>query len=71
MQHKPSCCECGKPYDQRTFVTQGEECDFYPAYWTDAGILCGPACSTAHIIRRIADGTYVGKPTQPHVNIYR
>lgn len=68
---KPSCCECGKPYSPETFKTLGEESDFYPAYWTDAGILCGPECSTKHILRRIEDGTYNGVPTQPHVNIYQ
>jgi hypothetical protein len=50
------CIECDKPHDDPTFCYQNGIMAYGPAYWSDAGLLCSPECSTKHFLKRIAAG---------------
>lgn len=56
------CIECGKPYGAADFAYHEGMIEHGPAYWTDRGLLCSPACSLAHHKKRAAEGTLPGKP---------
>jgi len=56
------CIECGLSFDAPDFHYYHGQVEQGPAYWTDRGILCSPACSLQHFRRRDAEGTL---PTEP------
>lgn len=60
-----TCIECPKTDRDPTFQFYGGLPHQGPAYWSDKGMLCGPACATRHFQRRIADGTFVAQPFVP------
>ncbi|PSJ62546.1 hypothetical protein [Kumtagia ephedrae] len=59
------CIECGLPFGMPGFNYYHGSIDNGPAYWSDRGILCSPACSLVHHQRRDAEGTL---PTAPAPN---
>lgn len=59
---KFSCLECGLPFGAATFSYYHGDIDMGPAYWTDRGVLCSPACSIAHFDKRRIDGTLPASP---------
>lgn len=59
---KYRCVECGLPYGADTFDYYHGRIEEGPAYWSDAGLLCSPACSLSHYARRAADGTMPQAP---------
>jgi hypothetical protein len=56
------CIECGMPYGTPTFACYHGDIAQGPAYWSDRGILCSPACSLTHMRRRMSDGTLPDRP---------
>ena len=58
------CIECGLAYGEPAFWLHYGRIDSGPAYWTDRGVLCGPACSMAHFARRRAEGTLPQLPAR-------
>ena len=59
------CIECGLPFGSPAYSYSHGDIDQGAAYWSDRGVLCSPACSTAHFEKRRADGTL---PSQPAPN---
>lgn len=59
---KYSCIECGLPMGADGFHHYYGRIEDGPAYWSDRGILCSPACSMAHTRRRVAEGTLADRP---------
>jgi hypothetical protein len=62
---KYRCIECGLPYGADEFAFHYGRIENGPAYWSDRGLLCSPACSLAHYRKRAAEGTL---PTGPAAN---
>lgn len=56
------CIECGMPYGSTLFWYHEGNFANGPAYWSDRGILCSPACSLAHTRKRVAEGTLPDRP---------
>lgn len=63
------CLECGADFSAPGFVHYRGAMDNGPAYWSDQGILCGPACAAAHLKRRLADGSYRPAPCDCPVSV--
>jgi hypothetical protein len=59
---KHRCIECGMPFGSVAFWYHQGNIDNGPAYWSDRGILCSPACSLAHHRKRAAEGTLPDHP---------
>jgi len=57
-----SCVECGLPYGHPDFCYHSGKIDNGPAYWSDQGLLCSHACSTAHFVRREKEGNPMREP---------
>jgi hypothetical protein len=58
----PACIECARGADDPAFAWHGGRRADGPAYWSDRGLLCSPACATAHARRRRAEGTEMREP---------
>lgn len=56
------CIECGLPYGMPGFSYYHGDIDNGPAYWTDRGLLCSPACSLTHFRRRRSEGSLPDRP---------
>ncbi|MEW9807474.1 hypothetical protein ABUE31_15890 [Mesorhizobium sp. ZMM04-5] len=56
------CIECGRPYGSIGFWSHEGIVSNGPAYWSDRGILCSPACSLVHFRLREAEGTFPQAP---------
>ncbi len=56
------CVECGRAFGAPGFAYYHGEIARGAAYWSDQGVLCSPACSTKHIVKRKADGTLPDAP---------
>lgn len=56
------CVECGRAYGEADFSYYHGDIGQGPAYWSDRGILCSPACSLAHWKRRDSEGTLSSAP---------
>lgn len=56
------CIECGLLYGTDAFGYHEGRIENGPAYWSDRGILCSPACSLAHHRRRATEGTLPAAP---------
>jgi hypothetical protein len=56
------CVECGLPYGHTDFTYQSGKAENGPAYWSDEGLLCSYACSTAHFVRREKEGNPMREP---------
>ena len=56
------CIECGLPYSTNAFWYHEGRPENGPAYWSDRGIICSPACSLTHFKRRQAEGTLLSEP---------
>ena len=60
-----TCVECGLPYGHTNFAYHYGQVANGPAYWSDQGLLCCHACSTAHFERRVKEGNPMREPA-PH-----
>ena len=61
---KHRCVECGTPFGALGFSYYHGNIDNGPAYWSDRGILCSPACSLVHNRKRAAEGTLPDQPAK-------
>jgi hypothetical protein len=68
---KHRCIECGTPFGAVGFWYYQGNVDNGPAYWSDRGILCSPACSVAHHRKRAAEGTLPDHPAPNPFDIDR
>jgi hypothetical protein len=59
------CIECGTPFGAAGFACYHGILEEGPAYWSDRGILCSPACAGAHHARRVAEGSVPDRPADP------
>jgi ferredoxin len=57
-----ACVECGLPYGHTDFSYHSGKIESGPAYWSDRGLLCSHACSTAHFERREKEGDSMKDP---------
>jgi hypothetical protein len=57
-----TCIECGLPYDHPDFVYHAGRVQNGPAYWSERGLLCSHACSTAHFEKRVKAGDPMTEP---------
>jgi hypothetical protein len=57
-----TCIECGLPYDHPDFVHHAGRVENGPAYWSERGLLCSHACSTAHFEKRVKAGDPMTEP---------
>ena len=57
-----ACVECGRPYGHPDFGYHAGRIENGPAYWSDRGLLCSEACSTAHFERRVKEGNPMREP---------
>jgi len=57
-----ACIECGLPYGHPDFGYHYGRIENGPAYWSDRGLLCSHACSTAHFERRVKEGDPMKEP---------
>jgi len=57
-----TCIECGLPYGHSDFVYHAGRTESGPAYWSERGLLCSHACSTAHFERRLKEGDPMKEP---------
>jgi len=57
-----NCVECGKPMSAPDFGFHGGQRLSGPAYWSNEGLLCSPACAMAHVQRRRAEGREMREP---------
>lgn len=64
------CVECGTPYEAASFHYWKGIVGNGPAYFSDRGILCSPACSVAHFRRREADGTLPEQPAPDPLSFF-
>ena len=62
--HHTSCVECGKPYGAPEFGYHAGRAEKGPAYWSNRGLLCSPACANEHFKRRAAAGDPMGEPAE-------
>ncbi len=63
LQRTPrTCLECGLSYGHPDFKYHADRIENGPAYWSDRGILCSPACSTAHFEKRAKEGDPMREP---------
>jgi hypothetical protein len=51
-----ACIECGLPYGDPGFTYYAGKAQSGPAYWSDEGLLCSPACMVEHVKRRNEEG---------------
>lgn len=58
------CFECGLAFGADGFSHYHGKVEDGPAYWSDQGVLCSPACSLAHTRRRAAEGTLPERPSE-------
>ena len=58
------CIECGLPYGMPGFAYYYGDIEQGPAYFTDRGIVCSPACSLTHHKRRQSEGSLPDRPAQ-------
>lgn len=56
------CIECSLPYGMPNFGYHHGDISNGPAYWSDRGILCSPACSLQHFKRRRTEGSLADTP---------
>jgi hypothetical protein len=63
-QRPRTCVECGLPFGHTDFTYYAGNVQKGPAYWSDQGILCSSACSTAHFARREKEGNPMTEPAQ-------
>jgi hypothetical protein len=57
-----TCIECGLPYGHSDFTYHAGRVESGPAYWSERGLLCSHACSTAHFEKRVAQGDPMTEP---------
>lgn len=57
-----SCIECGTAYGSDQFHYYEGRYEHGPAYWSDRGLLCSPACSLTHHVKRKAEGSLPERP---------
>jgi hypothetical protein len=57
-----TCIECGLPYGHPDFVYHADRTESGPAYWSERGLLCSHACSTAHFEKRMKAGDPMTEP---------
>jgi hypothetical protein len=56
------CIECGLPYGHPDFTYHAGRIESGPAYWSERGLLCSHACSTAHFEKRTKEGDPMAEP---------
>lgn len=56
MNTRRACVECGKLADAEDFGFHKGRRGSGPAYWSDEGLICSPACAVSHVARRRAQG---------------
>ena len=64
------CVQCSKTYGAAGWVFHHGRPDDGSAYWCDRGLLCSPACATAHFKLRVAEGTVPNAPAPEPYNLY-
>jgi len=57
-----TCIECGLPYGHPDFTYHAGRVESGPAYWSERGLLCSHACSTAHFEKRVKAGDPMTEP---------
>lgn len=57
-----ACLECGLPYGHPDFTYHAGRVESGPAYWSERGLLCSHACSTAHFEKRVKAGDPMAEP---------
>ncbi len=57
-----TCIECGLPYGHPNFTYHAGRIESGPAYWSERGLLCSHACSTAHFEKRVKQGDPMREP---------
>lgn len=57
-----TCIECGLSYGHTDFAYHAGKAENGPSYWSDRGLLCSAACSTAHYERREKEGDVMKEP---------
>lgn len=57
-----ACVECGKLADAEGFRQHKGRRRNGPAYWSDEGLICSPACATSHFAKRRAQGREMREP---------
>ncbi|MCG7394224.1 hypothetical protein MHY87_15060 [Microvirga sp. ACRRW] len=57
-----TCVECGRPYGHTDFAYHAGKIENGPSYWSDRGLLCSAACSTAHYEKREKAGDAMKEP---------
>ncbi|MBM1173057.1 hypothetical protein [Microvirga arabica] len=57
-----TCIECGLPYGHADFTYHAGRVESGPAYWSERGLLCSHACSTAHFEKRVEAGDPMTEP---------
>jgi hypothetical protein len=60
-----TCAECAKTEYEPGFVWYHGDPAEGPAYWSDKGVLCSPACAQAHFRARVAAGETPTVPAEP------
>ncbi len=65
------CIECGLPFGIEGFSYYEGRIDNGPAYWSDRGILCSPACSLTHFRQRRSEGSLPDRPAPNPFDIGR
>jgi len=58
-----TCIECGLAYGHSDFSYHYGRIENGPSYWSDRGLLCSHACSTAHFERRSREGDPMKEPS--------
>ncbi|MBM6595839.1 hypothetical protein [Microvirga pudoricolor] len=57
-----ACIVCGRPYGDPAFTYHAGKAQSGPAYWSDEGLLCTPACVLEHAKRRDDEGRPMTDP---------
>jgi hypothetical protein len=72
---RPACIECKTPMSDPGFDFHYGQRENGPAYWSDEGVLCSPACALAHFARRRNEGREMkepaAEPVLPHAPMSR
>jgi hypothetical protein len=64
-----SCVECGRAWGDPGFVCYSGKTAGGPAYWSDDGLICSPACMLAHAKKREQEGRPMTAPAQDPMDV--
>ncbi len=59
---RQACLVCGLSAEAPAFARHAGRRENGPAYWSDRGLLCSPACCAVHVRQRRAEGTEMRDP---------